>query len=880
MAKIFRGIFTNSQVDYTDNSGNEQDIYVLIREKNLLLPYNLHVTIDTSVGDGNELLRFFWEDLPAGVSSIEVAYSPAGQNDWTTHTITSPVSNSFYEWLVPAESYDFRYILYIPAGLDETYYISADYYIDIELADAPTVIRTIDNDEDKFTPIRSKAVELRLHTNSDVNVMTFAGGGDNQYKVEIGINSESNIIFTGWLSISDLSQTFQPDPNVLVLTATDGLGFLQSVPLTDFDGNIPEYEHPLMSYITWCLDKTGLQLDIAIEMNLLEQDASITDLNGHFYKYIYLNALTFETNVNEREDCYSVLKKILGEFCFISQQKNTWFIRSVDEIGQNTSKITYFDYRGNPILQRTEEDTLKYIGSDNSVYDMAFMNDDALLSLLRPYKFVKHTFNYEYPTELVCNSDFSRGTVITAPDFSLPTSQGIYAPECWKFAAGNDGLTGTWWDSQPQAGAYGHLIKDYEYGYEKKRYVKIQHLNVAGADYVHYLKSKPIKVLKGDRITISVDVGQDTTLTTVNPVHVRLEPFAGTKAYDWNFDSTLINAAGKYVTNEWVEKNKLPSLPIADNPLSTTWKMDLQTVDPDADLPVWNSIEGVIEIPADGLIYIRLLTNFNIFVPYYFSNLNVKIDTKINGSYASYTGQYHISEQDVDNKASREEQVYMTDAPGLSMKGCMLKKSGTQQLYSGTINWSNYNSFSLPGFWTPVFFDGMEIIISSSSNAGTYNVVNVEYDSTPNVTTITIDGDTVFGADTGTIVQQLFGFTEGFYSVLEFPAGPTDTADYLPYGQIQNQAVWNQFNRVFTAFEGNIDGLETNVMDANGRYNLPDLLHTFELKDSHPATDNKRFMLLHCDQDLDQSEWEMYIQEVLDSTIAKTYTGHSFKYIQ
>ncbi len=48
-----------------------------------------------------------------------------------------------------------------------------------------------------------------------VNAMTFGGGGDTQYKVEVAVNSESDIIYSGWLSLSDLGQTFQPDPNVL-----------------------------------------------------------------------------------------------------------------------------------------------------------------------------------------------------------------------------------------------------------------------------------------------------------------------------------------------------------------------------------------------------------------------------------------------------------------------------------------------------------------------------------------------------------------------------------------------------------------------------------------------------------------------------------------
>ena len=109
--------------------------------------------------------------------------------------------------------------------------------VEIELADNPVTIRVVDNNEDKFTPIRSKSCEIRLHTNPNINIITFGAGGDNQYKVQICMNYTGNTIFEGWLSISDLRQDFQPDPNVLVLTATDGLGFLKDLPLTNVLGD-------------------------------------------------------------------------------------------------------------------------------------------------------------------------------------------------------------------------------------------------------------------------------------------------------------------------------------------------------------------------------------------------------------------------------------------------------------------------------------------------------------------------------------------------------------------------------------------------------------------------------------------------------------------
>ena len=161
MANYYKGSFVNTQVDYTDNSPNEQTFYLKIT--------------DTTQNDGSE--------------------------------------------------------------------------VTLEMADAPIVLQTVDNSEDKFTTVKSKSCTIRVFTDDIVNVMTFAGGGDTQYKVEVAVNSESDIIYSGWLSLSDLGQTFQPDPNVLQLTATDGIAFLQSVPLSDNEGRYLQGPHPLIKYI-------------------------------------------------------------------------------------------------------------------------------------------------------------------------------------------------------------------------------------------------------------------------------------------------------------------------------------------------------------------------------------------------------------------------------------------------------------------------------------------------------------------------------------------------------------------------------------------------------------------------------------------------------
>lgn len=783
MANFYKGSFVNTQVDYSDNSPNEQTIHV---------------------------------------------------------KITNTAENDLSE-------------------------------VDLETADAPVVLQTVDNSEDKFTPIKSKSCRLRVFTNDDVNAMTFAGGGDQQYKVEIAVGTETDIIFTGWLSISDLGQTFQPDPNVLELIATDGIAFLRDLPLTDNEGRSLTGPHALIKYISWCLQKTGLELPIWVEMNLLEVSATYDNPVDHFYNMLYLNAQTFETSIGELENCYSVLEKLLKEFCDLSQQKNAWFIRSTDEAGYAIKRLCKFTYDGEPIGFFYPL-LVKDIGAN---YDIAFMNDDARLSLQRPYKAVKHTFDYNYPSEIIQNIDFERGTATTAPDPTAPTSTGVYRPEGWTLARAGDGTGGVWLDLYQQAGARGELIKEFEYGYEKERYLVVEHEDVAGTDFIHYVKSTPFYVQKGDKLQISVDVGQDVNLNIINPVHVWLE--ADTNYYTWQYDNTNPSS----IINQWVSKPKPLTASIADNPFTQMWRITLDNaLDPTDELPKYTNASSEIEIPADGRIWIRLAVNFNIFAPLFFNNLSITLTPRVNGSYAKYKGQQHISEQQVDNMAVREESVYMSDAPRIEMKGALLLTELGETLYNGNAIFAAGNGVNLDGFYTPYFNINDYVDISFTSlNNGKYRIVAVEYSLIPNKTILTFaeptQSETVGAAQLKAYDYTLSG---NFYDSIEFQGNPPQE-DQLPYGQHQNQAVWNQYNRVFTAFEATCDGLDTDKT-YDGLPDLPDLLHVYRQKDTHPATYNKGFKLLHYEQDTDNCEWNLYMIEVQDGSIPKTYTGHSFKYIQ
>jgi hypothetical protein len=879
MGSIYKGSFVNTQVDYTDNSPNEQTFYVTITDLSTTeLEYGLSF-LAVPIGGGQQSMTVNWAGLPIDTTSLIIGYSLAGVGSYTDITVNNPAPTDFYTWNVAVGNYDIRIQVVRSAGPTETYYI---YYLEyqLEMSEAPIVLQTVDNSEDKFTPIKSKSCTISVFTNDDVNAMTFAGGGDTQYKVEVAVNAESQIIYTGWLSLSDLGQTFQPDPNVLTLTATDGIAFLDSVPLTDNHGSYLQGPHPLIKYIAWALQKTGIELEIWVQMNLLEVNSIYDYPEYHFYNTVFLDAQTFEADLGELEDCYTVLKKILGEFCEISQQKNVWFIKSIDEANYAQFRICRFDYNGNPVDYITEL-YAKDIGADSDYYTMAFMNDDARLSLQRPYKSVIHKFDYNYPAEIVQNIDFEKGIATTEPDPTAPTSTGIYNPQGWTLARASDGTSGIWLDLYKQAGARGEIIKEFEYGYEKDRYMVVEHEDVAGDDFIHYVKSTPFYVQKGDRLNISVDVGQNVNLNIINPVHVWLE--SDTSYYTWQLDTTSLTPEGDPIINQWVAKPKPLTAAIADNPFTQMWRLQLDSaLDPEDELPKYTSIQGEIDVPADGKIWVRLCVNSNIFAPLFFSNLNIDITPRVNGSYQKYTGQQHTSEQDIDTLAIREESVSMSDAPRIEMKGSMLRRLIGDTLYTGNAAFETGNGVTLDGFLTPIFnVDDYIRIINTTNNNGTFRIVATNYSFVTNKTVLEFDEATVFEVDASTTIQAyMYELTENFYDSIDYPGGGAPQSAQLPYGQHQNQAVWNQYNRVFSIFEATIDGLDTDTVDNLGLPDLPDLMHMYRQNDTHPATYNKQFKCLHYEQDTDNCEWSIYMIEVGDGSIPKSYDGHTFKYFQ
>lgn len=670
----YRGEFINQETTRPDNSPIQQLVTILIYDNETPVtdnPFGIRYRVDRLHA------HVSWEALPAGVITSSFGFFNGLWFDASVGSGSAPGSGIIS---VPAGDWSYRFTLDFGGGDTAIYDLGQGVETELEMADNPLTISTIDNDEDKFTVIKSKQAVIQCYTSAAININRFCQGGDNRYYVSI-VCGTTQLLY-GFLSLGDLGQTFQPDPNLLVLTATDGLGFLNDEPLVNFDGDNPLGTWPIIDYIAWALYRTGLDLDIDVIMNIRGENATplISDDSGdgHFYKWTYLKATTFEDEIGTSISSYEVLEQILGEMCFITQHEGRWRIIRRDEMNiERPYTIFRFDNRG--VFGGTfSDDTVLDIGVD---LPLSWMNDDAEVSPQRPYKLIKETYNYNLPSELVCNQDFSRGTATVEPDLAAPTSTGEYVLECWTMRR---------LEGQPVTST-AYIKREFEYGYEKERYIVITP-SATTATPRDFAQAEGIDVQEKARMTVSVDFRWPTDFSgggsTYRIARIWIVDNDGNYRYFWHPSSSILSEFYWQAPIATEQERTLPYFFDVGAVDETNW----QTLSVDL---------GVL--PADGKLYIGLNTlhqgnaagdNSDA----YFNNLVVNYTPYINGGYGAYTGQYHsVTNSNINIKAKRDREVYISDSPSKLFKGALLRSAGVDYaLVSAFYDASIYTNADYP----------------------------------------------------------------------------------------------------------------------------------------------------------------------------------------
>ena len=813
----------------------------------------------------------------------------------------------------------------------------------------PLVIRIINNDRDKFSPIRAKQAVIQFISDRTQfqEVTTFTDSSDNRWKVEI--TADGNPVFYGFLMLPDSNQLFLPDPNVVQLTASDHLGALRDIPLTKEDESNPLGKYKVGELIAMCLKKTGLELDIVVVNNLRAGSGSIsppevlfmtesgqpklrlvdpfapffyagqiinvtgtvsnnttfhvtnvvangTDIeayvsetpsgesalaatlsddasSGHFYDKVWLDIKSFEKEIGLSEYCYTILEKILGEDCFLSQWQGKWYIMRVDEYDGNPIYPATFNSDG--VFQQFEASTNfnKSIGASEV---RRFANADQLLEFDRPNWFIKEEFEYEPPAEIPDNSDYSRGD-----ETSRVVESGYTAYNLDQWGIGN-----LWGSAETLPDIDAVILRKFNtLGDEIERFIMLtQPSGTTGA--FNYIRSSAIPVGFNDKLVINFDVSAMTNPSGDGTLQIAFFVL-------YAFDGTIYIANPTDTSTTWLSEDPQPplmwhttdaqlslfrtglNLAFHDSGTNVTVKTDWQTCS--VTLP---------SVPKDGelrLFFFAGNQSGSSFdnVKLRYQNIQIEYRPYIGGSWQKYSGDSDkVQRSQTGFLAKREKTVSVRDSQKPLFKGAFFTISNTRQLHSGSVTFASPNALSISGYKVNSYFKGQRIIVTGT-NAGTYVVSAVTYHVIGNTTEIDTEEQTISTVtESATISEYIYRLTSRWYTAAPFytsdpPASigsPPDLTYLHPYGYIQAYSVWNQYRNANRIISGGVLGLGSMWCDA---------FHKISLTDTNPNTDNRYFMLISFEQNWKTALWSGVFVEDYRTDIGKIYSDeHEFKYTQ
>lgn len=444
------------------------------------------------------------------------------------------------------------------------------------------------------------------------------------------------------------------------------------------------------------------------------EQPSVEFVNSNFFNYLYADAKTFEKEIGENDDCYTVLHKILWPLCRIAQRHGEWWIKNIDEYDEPGDYVVVFDKNGDWIENKSMAVYQKEIGFNNN---MKWSQESCMMNFKSPAAFSKLTYRYENPAEVPCNNDLERGDYIA--DISAESKK--YELECWDLV--KQGVSG---DEAPDTDGY--LRRDFINGYEDKRYVVIEHDAAA-----HFFRSEKFPV--DARGKIKLDMVRRLSADVAGSGFYRDQ---GMQVRLYANDGTFYMLQGETSVGaqyEWVSTN---------SSFTTNVRYLWFEGDVSRDMTEAESLYGSgtsPELPKAGhlqiLIHQSHETSWNRDT--YIDKIELEYYPLINGSHQKYRAHYHKSSQVNDDDVEKtDDEIYLSDAPARLLKGALHVKNhvdyGLAALYwnaakspagpGGNIHEKPYGWHCTLGVWNQVrmlhriFKGSVAGIESGSADAG------------------------------------------------------------------------------------------------------------------------------------------------------------------
>ncbi len=597
-------------------------------------------------------LSIYEKDYSGSSTNIILGGSPAIQ-DWSNDNYFAPVMGCSLSVEIVSEGIsltdlystnddNFKVELVSDNGVHFTGFLVQDdcreiqvdflHYIQISATDNLGLLKDVPFD-DANSSYGTVSSFIRTITRIDAHNFTFSGS-------PLPLAEGQIFTITG-LTGANGAYTCQ---NITYLLGTFKINVIETIPT--FTGGVGTVEYTtayfeitdklkLSEILAICLNATGLTLDTNVYSDLQVDGGS----TGRWLEDAYLSGETFLSG-EKWENCYNVISYILSRFrASLFQSNGIWNIVRWDELRENANVIPYHNY----------DSDFTYL-STVTTYDNVFNYDagDIIsgleLSILRPYKFVKQTFNYVQPDNLLRNYNLQTlGTLIRT------YTSGANTVNEYELALWDDGI------AAPYPERFIRIILD-STGTEISRYAVI---TGPTGDSSRSAQSKPIEVIAGDKFKWSfsyrTDVSQPGAVNSVFSVRL--------------FDGTTTRYLGD--NGEWKIPNGFTYSVLAGDNTNE-----------------WHSVEIECQpIPYTGLIYIYLGeqtavdTDDTLYKDLYFEYIpSVNDTTKI-------IGHTHTNTHPVNTKNVDDFDIQIDDSPRNSIKGTLFLSTSTSLVRDRTSAW-------------------------------------------------------------------------------------------------------------------------------------------------------------------------------------------------
>jgi hypothetical protein len=518
---------------------------------------------------------------------------------------------------------------------------------------------------DKFDCIISSELTfgLWLKTSDNVDARDFIVSFHDEWKVILKVDDQ--IEFVGFLVPNECKRELRDKPHAIDLTATDGLGYLKSIDLTDVNGNKFNNQNSFINYISGSLKKTNLDLNIRVYSNIYAQ-GMITrneDSTKDTFSQTYLEYRTFLKNTSTFTDCYNTLEVILKEGYSLFQWFGKWVIFREGEMQENSGPqiwYTEYDSVNNVVGAALETFSPTKIKKQSIIHPI---NADQSLISKFAVKSVKHTFNYTPWAEIPKNNRFDRGSVLLplgGPDSTAYTisdwTKNIYFV--------GDGHI------ESSINNFYRLSTYNQFGVETDRTIIGETYPVNPSTEIFILLSEAIPVKQGAKVRIGCQKRFDNNFGPAFSFAMGLtfHGVSGQKYTCENFDGGLTAPSP---TPRWQVRGDHTSFLLFFARLAITYQ----------DTTQWGTLNGTTEaFPEDGVLYMFLEAVGPIASTgprQYYKDISFEYIPYIAGGYIPVLGDYWITSQTPDYKDIIEEDVFVSDSNDKLLKGALLYNDGS-----------------------------------------------------------------------------------------------------------------------------------------------------------------------------------------------------------